>query len=266
MANMLLIGVNVSRARTMGIWSAGGILLPGSTVNAVSASVRSRKLTPGLSSRLARAYLCAKEAVVSEGYGSEIDWQAQVSLDSTSETDFLREATWVILASGLHEQCVRRVFPEVGEALLRWVSAEAIVDDLEGCRSRALTVFRNERKIGAVLRIACHVNDIGFSETQRRIRQEGISFIRCLPYMGPATSYHLAKNIGLDVAKPDRHLVRIAALAGYEVGDLCREISIAVGDRVPVVDVVLWRFANLHRDYLDVLKNHLLQDTTEGDI
>lgn len=209
-------------------------------------------------SGLARAYLYAKETVVSEGYAREITWQTRVSLESTSESDFLREATWVVLGSGLQEQCVRGIFPRIGTALLQWSSAEAMVSDLEGCRSRALKVFRNERKINAILQIASHVNDVGFAEMRSRIEQEGIDYIQRLPYMGPATSYHLAKNIGLDVAKPDRHLTRIAALAGYAlVSDLCLEIAEAVGDRVSVVDVVLWRFANLHSDYLQVLQNYL---------
>ena len=85
-----------------------------------------------------------------------------------------------------------------------------------------------------------------------RFQSEGVEFIQTLPFMGPATSYHLAKNIGLDVVKPDRHLLRMAAAVGYDSPSLlCEDIAASVGDRVSVVDVVLWRFATLNSNYTD---------------
>ena len=63
---------------------------------------------------------------------------------------------------------------------------------------------------------------------------------------GPITSVHLSKNIGLPLAKPDRHLVRLANDFGYESAEeLCEQISSLVGDSVAVVDVVLWRYATI---------------------
>jgi hypothetical protein len=47
------------------------------------------------------------------------------------------------------------------------------------------------------------------------------------PMIGPVTSFNLAKNIGLDVAKADRHLSRLAANVGFsDVPSLCRCISV----------------------------------------
>jgi thermostable 8-oxoguanine DNA glycosylase len=64
------------------------------------------------------------------------------------------------------------------------------------------------------------------------------------------TVYHLAKNIGLQFAKPDRHLVSISNKAGYQdVQAFCRDISNQVGDSITVVDLVLWRFATLEKNY-----------------
>jgi hypothetical protein len=64
------------------------------------------------------------------------------------------------------------------------------------------------------------------------------------PFIGPITSFHLAKNLGLPVAKSDRHLVRLANAVGFEdVQSMCRNISSFTGDPVPVVDIVLWRFS-----------------------
>ncbi len=53
---------------------------------------------------------------------------------------------------------------------------------------------------------------------------------------------HLAKNLGMPVAKADRRLVRLAAAAGRDCVDvLCEEISAWLGEPVAVVDVVLWQ-------------------------
>ena len=214
---------------------------------------------PSAAFELARAYLWAREDLVSSGYEQEIEWQTDTTLDAITESDFLREAAWVIASSGLREQCVRKFFPAIEEAHLRWVSAAAIVADAEGCRTRALRVFANTRKVDSILRLVRCVDDVGFMEVKHRLQDQGLLYIRQLPYMGPATSCHLAKSIGMDVAKPDRHLCRIAALAGYaDVHRMCRDIAEIVDERVSVVDLVLWRFSNLHRDYLDLLLRYLL--------
>ena len=70
------------------------------------------------------------------------------------------------------------------------------------------------------------------------------------------TAYHLAKNIGLPVAKPNRHLIRIAQMEKYsDVQTLCGDISKLSGDSIPVVDIVLWRYATIERNYIDVLSS-----------
>ena len=49
----------------------------------------------------------------------------------------------------------------------------------------------------------------------------------------------------MDVAKPDRHLVRISEVSGETAEALCQRLSDASGDRVATVDLVIWRAANL---------------------
>ena len=88
------------------------------------------------------------------------------------------------------------------------------------------------------------------------IQENPIETLQTFSYIGPVTAYHLAKNIGLAVAKPDRHLKRIASLFGYhDVQILCSEISKITGDSIPIVDIVFWRFATIEKDYLNVLFN-----------
>lgn len=202
---------------------------------------------------LFRAYMIAKERVIFCGYAHEIDWQDELSFDSITEQDFLREAAWVILSSGMRETVIRNKFPYISSAFYDWQSAKYIVRRNSKCRNEALTHFNNTPKINAIIKIATHISNNGFEIVHKKIECDGIEYISQFPYMGPATSYHLAKNIGLPVAKPDRHLKRIAAIVGYDSPhSMCIDIADLTGDKPSVVDLVLWRYATLCEDYLKI--------------
>jgi hypothetical protein len=200
--------------------------------------------------RISEIYTQIKEVVIRAGFKSEIDWQNNIQLSLISEHDFLREAAWVILSSGMRETIIRRKFPAISAAFYYWLDTKKITQNAKQCRICALLVFGHRQKVNAIITIAEQIYSQGFENFKIRINTDGVEFIQSLPFMGPATSYHLAKNIGLDVVKPDRHLLRVAAAAGYDSPKLlCEEISKCVGDRISVVDLVIWRFATLEPHY-----------------
>jgi len=197
------------------------------------------------------AFLTAHEMVVAAGFAAEIDWQEGQCLDVVSESEFLREAAWVILSAGMRETVVRNRFGKVTAAFLKWESAEAIVRRRDQCIRRALAAFGHPGKISAIGEVAVFVAEQGFDIWRDRLRFDGLNELQQLPFIGPITRYHLAKNLGLDVVKPDRHLVRMARAAGFDEPEaMCRVIAEVTGDRLGTVDVVLWRFATLERGYL----------------
>jgi hypothetical protein len=199
---------------------------------------------------LVDAYLAAKEIVIARGYGAEIDWQRGLCFDRVTESAFLAEAAWVVLSCGMREAVVRKTFAHVSAAFYQWESAGRIAGGVDSCVEAALPRFNHRGKITAIARIACQVDRLGFGQLKEEIARRGVARLREFPYMGPATSYHLAKNLGMDVTKPDRHLIRIAEAAGYGSPDLlCSALANAVGDRVAVVDLVLWRYATLASNY-----------------
>lgn len=206
-------------------------------------------------SNLASAYRAAKRAVVRAGFSEEIAWQESVRFDDLTESDLLREHAWVTLSAGMHDYVVRRIFNAISESFFDWKSADMIVANESACRRLALQRFNNFRKIDAIIQAATIVNRIGFYEYKRSVRVNPIEVLKSLPFVGPVTCYHLAKNIGLPFAKPDRHLVRLAESMGYsDVQAFCESISQLTGDSVPVVDIVLWRFATFHTGYVLLLK------------
>lgn len=201
---------------------------------------------------LVRAYLRAKEYVIRAGFAHEIDWQDDLSFDHTSETDFLREGAWVILCSGMRESVIRGKFERVSQAFEDWKSADSIVKREGECRRLALSVFGHKAKVSAIIDMVRRVAREGFSAIRERVRSEGVSYLRTFSYIGPATAFHLAKNLGLDVAKPDRHLLRVSSVTGFgSPENLCSAIASVIGEKVAVVDLVIWRFATLRTDYLD---------------
>ncbi len=193
---------------------------------------------------LVRAYLVAKRSVINSGYAHEVAWQSEVAPPLTPRR-FVNEAAWVILCTGMSEAVVSRLFPRFVEQLGD-LSPEWLVAHVTTARSRALGIFGHEQKIDSILRIAETARVLG-ADGLRYSMQDPEPFLLGLPYIGTVTWRHLAKNLGVPVAKADRHLTRFAKAAGRPSVDyLCAEISSWMGDPVPVVDVVLWRWSVLH--------------------
>jgi len=208
--------------------------------------------------RVVDFYLLAKNVVVSEGFADELKWQDQIQFSGVGESVFLREAAWVVLSSGMRESVVRSKFQSFSDAFYNWFSARRIRTNAHECRRSALRIFCHAGKIDSIIEISCSVDKHGFDFIKGKIQTEGVVFLQSLPYVGPATCYHLAKNLGLDVVKPDRHLLRISALLEYEnPALLCRDIANSVGDRVSVVDLVIWRYATLNPGYRNFVARYV---------
>lgn len=200
--------------------------------------------------RLASAYLDAKAEVIRRGYAHEIDWQYDVSLRRIDERTFMRESAWVILSSGLSERVVRSRFPLVSDAFGGFESASDIWLGRHEHRTSALAEFHFAPKVDAILIVIGYLARTGFDHVRAELEREPIEFLLRFPYLGPATARHLAKNLGILVAKPDRHLVRVATRLGFaHVSDMCEVVSSFVGDPVSVVDIVIWRYATFGPGY-----------------
>ena len=202
------------------------------------------------SEKLASTYMDLKESVILAGYSQEVDWQSGLNFESTTETDFLREAAWVVLSSGFRESVVRKHFKGISKAFLDWCSAEQINENRKHCQNQAISVFGNQRKIEAITEIVKKVANEGIECIKSKIRLHDVEYLQEFPFIGPVTSYHLAKNLGLHVVKPDRHLVRMAYITGHDSPlEMCSKVARIVGDSLGVVDLVFWRYATLNKNY-----------------
>jgi len=207
-------------------------------------------------SEILQKYYFAKKIVIEEGYLKEILWQDSINFDTVSESDFLRELSWVILTSGMKTKVVENCFQNISKCFFNWKSSMQILLNKEKCIEEALCFFNNPRKIIAIIDAAQKIIQEGFTHIKTEIIQNPLIKLQEFAYIGPITAYHLAKNIGIPVAKPDRHLVRIANNEGYDdVQELCSDLSKLSGDSIPIIDIIFWRYATINPQYLDVFKN-----------
>jgi len=197
-------------------------------------------MTTGMAPQI---YKNAKNFVL-ENFAADLQWQMSRDHTCFSESDLLREGAWVILCCGFRESIVRHQFSYISLCFCDWDSALAIVDKCELCKETAAARFNNYRKLDAIVELAKCIVREGFGVFRSRIDRSPMQALQKIPFIGPVTAFHLAKNLGFPVAKPDRHLERLAITLGFaDTHAMCQEISELSGDPVPVVDLVLWRYA-----------------------
>jgi hypothetical protein len=174
-----------------------------------------------------KEYFRIKNELVDLGYGEEIAWQSNLK-ECDNNYDFAIEAVWVILNSGMKEQIARQISNRIYAAIKRG-------DDIS-------TAFRHKGKVAAIKHVLEHSHTL-FADYL--IAENKIEFLQRIPFIGKITCYHLAKNLGHDCVKPDRHLVRVAEKYNTTPDALCEQISKVTGDRKCVIDIVIWRACNL---------------------
>jgi len=191
-------------------------------------------------------YNHAKKVCIAEGFQKEIQMVEDRKFEHIDSTYFFREYAWVVISSGISNKAATSVFTKLVE-------------------TRNIDVVKHPGKNKALKKADCdYLEWFGLLQTCKT-DEERIKFIQTLPYMGPATSFHLARNLGIDCAKPDRHLKRIAihflffeeiehpirngiyitANKDADVQGLCKYISQKTGDRIGTVDIILWRVMQL---------------------
>jgi len=174
------------------------------------------------------------------GLSGEVAWQREADF---AERVLLREHAWVTLCSGFRESAVRRAFDHVSLCFCDWESAESIVSAGNVCCTTAASSFANQLKLKGIFSAAKYISEVGFDEFKQSVLADPINQLQQLPFIGPVTSWHLAKNLGLDVAKPDRHLIRVSERLGFRSADhLCRELAATTGEQAKVVDLIVWRY------------------------
>jgi hypothetical protein len=174
-------------------------------------------------------YLDAYGYVSDHGFFREIEWAEHLPLLEQQDAEtFFEEYVWCVLNAGMKEQIARKIYER-------------------------FAVARDPLTIGHLGKRAAVQQALMEYPTWFKgllAAEDRLAYLESLPWIGPITKYHLARNIGIDCVKPDRHLVRLAARFGYSSPDaMCRAIQAEMGGRLGAIDVVLWRYCNLTGEY-----------------
>jgi len=197
------------------------------------------------------------EAFVRENYPDDLEWSKhQVKVEPLKEVDkatFLREYAYVVYCSGFRQSVVEKHWPALYQIYHGFNSA-LISRSREQIRESALKHIGNKIKVESILNTAELLKDMKWGtwiNYKQQIKDSAPSFnvLEELPFIGPKTKFHLARNVGFNVAKPDRHLERIAAAYNMTTESMCEYLSekseelTGIYYDVHTIDSIFWRAA-----------------------
>jgi len=166
-----------------------------------------------------------------------------VSPKDVTKKKFFSEYVWCVMASGFNAGVVYKKFPDI-QKVLKGFEPDA-VSCPHAVRS-GMKLIANRAKWDAIASCIRLISRTPWDEFKAKYLSS-VDALEQLPRIGPVVKYHLARNLGYDVVKPDLHLQRVAAhfKAGSPEG-FCRSMQLTV-EKAQVlslgqIDYVLWCF------------------------
>ncbi|AOF95545.1 hypothetical protein BSY17_1599 [Sphingobium sp. RAC03] len=163
------------------------------------------------------------KAVRDAGYTAAIE-RSENMRPPTTAAQFASEVIYVICNSGMSNVVAVPIFRRCMKALRAGRSASTVFGH-PGKRVAIDWIWKHRRRLFREFTAAPEI----------------VEFLGTLPWVGPITSFHAAKNMGADVAKPDVHLNRLAEPEGLTAQQLCERLARETGYRAATIDIILWR-------------------------
>lgn len=170
-----------------------------------------------------KRFRAIEEAIRAAGFASVIEWSETIPAPEDAD-EFASEAIYVICNSGMKASVARPIY-------------RRCLNALEAGESSKLA-FGHPRKTAAIDTIWERRDELfaGFQAAEDKL-----AFCASLPFVGPITSHHLAKNYGVNTVKADVHLDRLAEAERRSVQDICQRLARQTGYREATIDSILWR-------------------------
>lgn len=164
-----------------------------------------------------------------EDHDPETFQKVETKKPPTDATDFALRVSYVILNGGMKWTVAQNIWCRMKLSLIEF--------------GKVGTTFGHPGKKKSIDRVMEN-RTVYFAEFRKAWDQgeeQVIEFCETLPHIGEITKFHLAKNLGVDCAKPDVWLERVARKSGESVQELCARLSKESGETVSVVDFVIWK-------------------------
>lgn len=172
-------------------------------------------------------YECAQANIIAAGYECDIRAYENLDQENITKEDFLDQYVWCVLSAGM-----------------AWHSVRSIYDHYKGY---GVDGIGHPGKRHAIRDVTDTI-DSWYRKLQWHIAdpKDVTDFLETMPWIGPVTKWHLAKNLGFDVIKPDRHLVRLAETFEFNTPwAMCKAIQERTGDKLSKIDTILWRWSEI---------------------
>jgi len=197
-------------------------------------------------------YVSCLREILKKGWGHEVkENREHPPIETVDTVRFFREYAFCVFAAFFRWRIINKKWQDLTRAFKSW-DFEEICRYKQEVKEQAMGILGNERKIKSILECAEKLRKVGWDKFRASLLQASLpvqlELLDDLPGIGRAAKYQLAGAIGIDVAKPDRYLLSFAAKHRYPatekgVQELTGRISNLVGERVKVVDYVLWRYS-----------------------
>lgn len=164
------------------------------------------------------------------------------------ESRLVEEYIWCVLVSGFRARTISNIWDKI-KLFTNQFNLSYCVSNPVIVEKALLSVFNNRRKVNNISTGLRYLNHVGSDEWLHKIKND-YNVLQSLPGIGPVVCYHLARNLGVDVAKPDLWLLRMCKWFGYPethegVQDFCKSISDITDHRIGQVDGIIWDFCSL---------------------
>lgn len=156
------------------------------------------------------------------GYGPTIVWSENIP-PARDADEFADQAVYVICNSGMKVTVAESIYRRCMAALRAGESVSGVFGH-PGKASAIDYIWHARERLWGVYREAT----------------DPLTSLETLPWIGKVTRYHLAKNLGADMAKPDRHLDRLARRDRTTTAKLCSKLAQETGYRAATIDTILW--------------------------
>lgn len=176
---------------------------------------------------------------------SDIDlayWRNLPAPRDVTDSFVLAEVAWCIYNAGMKESTIRQKWKDLRRAFCNF-NPFLIIKLESNCSWAAFLVFNHRKKAEAVISAARKiVHDSPVSTKLAAMDNEAaLEYFKDFDFIGDVTKYHVARNVGFDVVKPDRHLVRLAEICNYPSPDaLVSDVVQLTGERKGYTDYVFW--------------------------
>jgi hypothetical protein len=201
----------------------------------------------------------------SVSYPEQLEKYRKIRYIDLKPIGFFHEYVWCVYVSGFNATVISRKWDDLTRVFCG-DGGSLLFDAPNASWDEMRPIFANTRKFSAVVSTASLL--IGYldgSTGGTTVDHDGkaidaviagweefkqdylceLSKIRKLPMMGPVTSCHLARNMGLDYVKPDLHLQRLATKWGYiSVPIMVEDLAHSLDERIGVIDFCLWNYAS----------------------